>query len=511
MRISLQSAVRCPVCQEDVEGNLGKHIQQVHGEQAYTRAVLDARQAGMSDAEIGARFGITLKQLERLVLQAHGINVSPLPQQAQVKSWFPKDFKPETTTVWSYKQRGNWATHNGRYRGNWSPYIPRNLILRYSQPGEVVLDPFVGGGTTAVEAKLLGRKCIAVDVNPACVELTRQSLRFNPPKTLFSELPLYEPMVQVGDARNLESIASDSIDLICAHPPYAGIIEYSPQIEGDLSQLGVDEYVHQMQMVAEECYRVLKPGRYCAVLIGDTRKHKHVVPIGFRVIDAFLRAGFRLKELVIKRQHNCKTTGFWRERSIQHNFLLLAHEYLPVFEKPADVDLAGEAQTLFGFSRVQSLDSAPATEDMETTTVWVLPSEGFERHIASNVTSRYGTDILFVQAELRNIAANRITGVDNSVRDIAETVDAWLSRPEHGKFVVIQTKDVRTGRYLLPMGKILTDAFQHDKRLWLKEIVIAVPDNPALPADESPDNLAIVHKYILVYEVRDDEKDYRIR
>lgn len=64
----------------------------------------------------------------------------------------PNNFQLETTTVWSFPDRGNWATHSGKYRGNWSPYVPRNLILRYSKPGEWVLDQFMGSGTTLVEA-----------------------------------------------------------------------------------------------------------------------------------------------------------------------------------------------------------------------------------------------------------------------------------------------------------------------------------------------------------------------
>ena len=60
----------------------------------------------------------------------------------------PEDFELETNTVWSFKKRGNWATHDAKYRGNWSPFIPRNIILRYSKKGEIVLDPFIGSGTT---------------------------------------------------------------------------------------------------------------------------------------------------------------------------------------------------------------------------------------------------------------------------------------------------------------------------------------------------------------------------
>lgn len=43
------------------------------------------------------------------------------------------NFKLEMTTVWSFPKRGNWATHSGMYRGNWSPYVPRNLILKFTK------------------------------------------------------------------------------------------------------------------------------------------------------------------------------------------------------------------------------------------------------------------------------------------------------------------------------------------------------------------------------------------
>ena len=85
--------------------------------------------------------------------------------------WEPEKFELETNTVWSFPDRGDWATHSGKYRGNWSPYIPRNLILRYTREGETVLDQFAGSGTTLVEAKLLNRNCIGVDINPDAIDL----------------------------------------------------------------------------------------------------------------------------------------------------------------------------------------------------------------------------------------------------------------------------------------------------------------------------------------------------
>lgn len=237
----------------------------------------------------------------------------------------PENFELETNTVWAFPNRGKWATHDAKYRGNWSPYIPRNVILRYSSEGDTVLDQFVGGGTTAVEAKLTGRNFIGFDINPAAVELIKKKLDFEYNTSA-------EISVKLGDARKLE-LSDDSIDLICTHPPYADIINYSDGIDGDLSLLSIKPFLTEMGTVAEECYRVLKKGKFCAILMGDTRKKGMVQPLAFETMKLFELAGFKLKEIIIKEQHNCKATGYWKTNSIKYNFLLLAHEYLFVFKK----------------------------------------------------------------------------------------------------------------------------------------------------------------------------------
>ena len=237
----------------------------------------------------------------------------------------PENFELETNTVWAFPNRGKWATHDAKYRGNWSPYIPRNVILRYSLEGDTVLDQFVGGGTTAVEAKLTGRNFIGFDINPAAVELTKKKLDFEYNTSA-------EISVKLGDARKLE-LSDDSIDLICTHPPYADIINYSDGIDGDLSLLSIKPFLAEMGTVAAECYRVLKKDKFCAILMGDTRKKGMVQPLAFETMKLFEFAGFKLKEIIIKEQHNCKATGYWKTNSIKYNFLLLAHEYLFVFKK----------------------------------------------------------------------------------------------------------------------------------------------------------------------------------
>ena len=241
--------------------------------------------------------------------------------------WEPEDFELEMTTHWSFPKRGDWATHDAKWRGNWSPYIPRNILLRYSKEGDLVLDQFAGGGTTLVEAKLLNRDIIGVDVNDTALERCREKTRFE------HEGANGKVYIKKGDARHLDFVPDTSIDLICTHPPYADIIQYSEDIEADLSRLKVKDFLEAMKPVAAECYRVLKRDKFCAVLMGDTRQKGCMVPMALEVMRIFQDAGFKLKELIIKEQHHCKATGYWKTNSVKYNFLLIAHEYLFVFRK----------------------------------------------------------------------------------------------------------------------------------------------------------------------------------
>lgn len=257
----------------------------------------------------------------------------PLGSNLKISCYAPsQQYNVEGTTVWSFPDRGDWATHSGKYRGNFSPFVPRNLILKYTEEGDLVLDQMTGGGTTLVECKLLQRNAIGIDVNSDAIMVTRDRLNFD----CQSIEDYNEPKIQtyVGDARNLNKIKDEKIDLIITHPPYARIISYTERrLNDDISSLRkVDDYLLAMKKIAEESFRVLKEDKYCSVVIGDTRKHRHYVPIAFRVLQEFLNVGFRLKEDIIKIQHNVLTNrGRWR--GSYYDFYKIMHEHVFVFRK----------------------------------------------------------------------------------------------------------------------------------------------------------------------------------
>ena len=235
----------------------------------------------------------------------------------------------EYTTVWSFPQRGSWATHAPGYRGNFAPQIARNIIEMYSQKGDSILDPMVGGGTTLIEAKLLARNALGLDINPDAVNLTSEALKFN-------HHPPTKQKTQLGDARDLSFLKDESIDLVITHPPYMNIIKYSEgKIPEDLSNIGsLPKFCDAIETIAAELFRVLKQDKYCAILIGDTRRGRHYVPLAFNVMQRFLKAGFVLKEDIVKVQHNCSQTQRWRWKAKKDKFYLIMHEHLFIFRKP---------------------------------------------------------------------------------------------------------------------------------------------------------------------------------
>jgi DNA modification methylase len=254
----------------------------------------------------------------------------------------------------------------------------------YSEAGDLILDPMAGGGTTLIEAKLLDRRFIGCDINPGAVEICAKAIDFdgngvinpkhetrNPkqiqnskdvntkqldsrlrgndrcggqsahPASCAAKLHTLRTKNQelfkivCADARDLSFIGCDCVDLILTHPPYLNIVRYSDGITGDLSGISsVKKFCDAMRIIAGELLRVLRPGRHCALLMGDTRRGRHFVPLAYRVMDTFLDSGFILKEDIIKVQHNCSATGRWVGKAKKAGFYLIMHEHLFIFRKP---------------------------------------------------------------------------------------------------------------------------------------------------------------------------------
>ncbi len=268
-------------------------------------------------------------------VEAGSIVYTP-PSKRSVKYWEPVDFILQETTVWDFPRRGEWAVHSGDFRGNWPPQLPRNLLERYTHRGDLVVDAFVGGGTTLVEAWLLGRRSIGVDIsrmardtaNAKLNEMERQAKKDN----AFALNPSCRPLVAKGSALNLADILKENkvhgeVKLLCAHPPYMNSLKYTDDSENDLSLIKEPQiFYDKMRLFAREAAKVLAGGNMCALLIGDIKCQGKLVPLGLRTLDIFLGEKFEVDSIVLKTQHKDRSSEFYNGKG--KHYLLLSHEYL---------------------------------------------------------------------------------------------------------------------------------------------------------------------------------------
>ena len=101
----------------------------------------------------------------------------------------------------------------------------------------------MGSGTTLVEAKLLNRNAIGVDINPQSVSISETNLQFQ----CDTSSKIY---IREGNAAELHFIKDAHIDFICTHPPYADIIKYSDDLDNDLSRCNVKDFLAILEKAA---------------------------------------------------------------------------------------------------------------------------------------------------------------------------------------------------------------------------------------------------------------------
>lgn len=460
-----------------------------------SQKIITDKKNGLSDRKIGNKHGVNYKFIEKVITKSTGINIADLSNyKKKIKELSPKNFNLEKTTVWSFKSRGSWATHNGNYRGNWSPYIPRNIILRYSKENDLVLDYFCGAGSTAVESKLLGRNFLGIDINPNAIELARINLDFGERNIFYNS----DINLRIGDARNLKFINEESVDLICAHPPYSDIINYTHDNPSDLSNYKVDRFLEEMGKVAEESYRVLKNKKYCSILIGDMRKNKNVIPLGFRTIEKYIKAGFQIEELIIKRQHNCKTTGFWYTNSIKYNFLLLAHEYLVVFKKIKNIKKQSKINKKINFINRSNI-KIDKNIKLESKTVWIFNQENWLNNTISNLIKRYSSKNYHIDDIGKNIKNNLELLILSYNEELVNKIDLIKYKLGKDGILAVICEDIR-----LDNNRIFPTAIEVEKELdkldefSIKELIVVSIENGEIINDIN--NLRISHKYILLYK-----------
>jgi DNA modification methylase len=224
-----------------------------------------------------------------------------------------KNKKPkfETTTLWDFPTQnyGDRPHGDNKYSGVTPAFVIWNLIQRYTAEGDLVVDPMCGSGTTIDVCKEENRQVIGYDIAP------------------------YRADIQQADARGLP-LNNETVDFIFIDSPYSDNIKYNDHPD-NLGKISCENpvFFEEMDKVALEAFRILKPEKYLAWLIGDQAKKKIFTPVGLKIYSILEKYFIPVDIVCVTRHNQTSNTFIWHERAKRYNFYLRGFKYLIIVKK----------------------------------------------------------------------------------------------------------------------------------------------------------------------------------
>lgn len=192
--------------------------------------------------------------------------------------------------------------------------LARKIIELFTHQGELVLDPFVGSGTTLLAAQDVNRNAVGFDLLPKYIDLCESRLNANHMFNNSKQIAIQE------DARNISKyFDEETISLIWTSPPYANLlnrkrqnksrrdrnndqlnkVEQYSQDDRDLGTYDLDKYTETMGDIYESLLPLLKEKGHCVINVPDFWLENKRITIHVSIIQELRKRGYELRNTII--------------------------------------------------------------------------------------------------------------------------------------------------------------------------------------------------------------------
>jgi DNA modification methylase len=202
--------------------------------------------------------------------------------------------------------------------------LPKKCIELFTHKGELVLDPFVGIGTTLIAARDLGRNAVGFDLNQKYIDFAKERLKE-------SNLPLFKEDTQqiaiCDDAINIPHyLENEAVALCVTSPPYANMLNHERLNKSlrsdlrnnnhykkiqqysnnprDLGTMKIKDYIEALSEIYKGILPLLKPKAHCVINVNDLWENNRRYPLHSYIIEAMEKIGYELRNIIIWDKRN---------------------------------------------------------------------------------------------------------------------------------------------------------------------------------------------------------------
>jgi DNA modification methylase len=228
----------------------------------------------------------------------------------------PKDWIKAQLGVWQFYYEGRDIRDKSLHPATFPISLAQQVIKLFTHEGELVVDPFVGSGTTLIAASDLNRNAVGFDLSQKYIDLCESRLRN---VSLFSDTQ--QTAIQ-DDARNIPLYLKDeSISLIFTSPPYANLlnrprknksrrgserfgeqymkVEQYSQDDRDLGTMPLDAYSQEMGKIFESLLPKLRKKAHCVINVPDMWWENERITIHISLVESLRKVGYELRNIII--------------------------------------------------------------------------------------------------------------------------------------------------------------------------------------------------------------------